>query len=177
MEANTTSTTTLKTAHSPNHGMTRDTYDSNFALYIGIGVAVGIAICVIIIVVLVRHGRFKYLRNRSWSCVSTKKILIRGFSTVSQRGMMDSTAEFEMVNTSVSSDVEKEPNIYKNTPRKPGRRKRSSSATNKYENVMLDPTAGFIVRKSVSMSSDIPYIDHTIDKTLKEEDDDDEVFT
>ena len=89
---------------------------------------------------------------------------------------MDSTAEFEMVNTSVSSDVEKEPNINRHTPRKPGRRKRSSSTTNKYENVMLDPTAGFIVRKSVSMSSDIPYIDNTIDKTLKEEDDDDDVF-
>ena len=122
--------------------------------------------------------RFRYLRNRSWSCVSTKKLFIRGFSTISQRGVIDSTAEFEMVNTSVSSDVEKEPNINRQTPRKPGRRKRSSSATNKYENVMLDPTAGFIVRKSVSMSSDIPYIDNTIDKTLKEVDvEDDDVFT
>ena len=96
---------------------------------------------------------------------------------------MDSTAEFEMINTSaspsVSSDVEKELNKNKNAPRKPGRRKRSSSTTNKYENVMLDPTAGFIVRKSVSMNSDIPYIDNTLDKTLKEEeeDDNDDVFT
>ena len=116
------------------------------------------------------------MKNRSWSCVSTKKLFIRGFGTISQHGVIDSTAEFEMVNSSVSSDVEKEPNIKRQTPRKPGRRKRSSSATNKYENVMLDLTAGFTVRKSDSSVK--PYIDNTIDKSLKEVYvEDDEVFT
>ena len=120
--------------------------------------------------------RFRYLKKRSWSCVNTKKLFIRGFSTISQRGVFDSTAECEMVNTSVSSDVEKEPTINRQTPRKPGRRKRSSSATKKYENVILDLIAGFSVR--TSDSSVIPYIDNTVDKTLKEVDvEDDEVFT
>lgn len=155
-------------------------YETNFALYVGIGVGVGVAICAIIIVLLVRHGRFRYLRDRSWSCVSTKRIFLRGFSTVSQRGVIDSTAEFEMINTSaspsISSDNEKEK--YKSPPKKPGRKKtRTSSSNNKYENVMLDPHAGYVVRKSVSMNSDIPYIDNTLDKTLKEEDENDDVFT
>ena len=96
---------------------------------------------------------------------------------------MDSTADFEMVNTSaspsVSSDFEKD-NKNKSAPKKPGRRKsRSSSSNAKYENVMLDPNAGFVIRKSVSMKSDIPYIDNTVDKELKEEEeeDNDDVFT
>ena len=113
--------------------------------------------------------------------MGTKKIFLRGFSTISQRGVMDSTAEFEMVNTSashsVSSDTERD-NKFKNTPKKPGRKKsRASSSNAKYENVMLDPTEGFVLRKSVSMKSDIPYIDSTLERVLSEDEEDDDVFT
>lgn len=182
MELNTTSSVISKSFPKHQEESMTDKYEADFALYVGIGVGVGVAICAIIVVVLVRHGRFRYLRDRSWSCVSTKKIFIRGFSTVSQRGMIDSTAEFEMINTSaspsVSSDTEKD-NRNKNPPRKPGRNKsRSSSFNNKYENVMLDPHAGFVVRKSVSMNSNIPYIDNSLDRPIKEEEEeDDDVFT
>lgn len=96
---------------------------------------------------------------------------------------MDSTAEFEIIHTSScpseSSDVDRESNKNRNAPRKPGRKKsQSSSASNKYENVMLDPNVGYVIRKSASMNSNIPYIDSTLDKKDKEEDEDnDDVFT
>jgi hypothetical protein len=64
------------------------------------------------------------------------------------------------------------------TPKKPERKRTRTASNNvKYENVTLDSNAGFVVRKSVSMSSGIPYMDSTLESRLSEKDEDlDDVF-
>jgi hypothetical protein len=110
-------------------------------------------------------------------------LFIRGFSTVTQRGAIDSTAEFEIVNTmSVSShDSEHLPrgstsSKSETPPKKPERRRTKTSLTQvKYENVAVDEKAGFVI--SESMNSSIPYIDTTLESRISEQDEDsDEVF-
>lgn len=103
---------------------------------------------------------------------------------MSQRGVIDSTAEFEIVNMSVSSDdcgrTPRGSNSSKSelAPKKPERRRTRTSSTNvKYENVCLDPNSGGMVRKSVSMVSGIPYMDNTLESRLSEKEDElDDVF-
>ncbi|XP_045209326.1 uncharacterized protein LOC123561165 [Mercenaria mercenaria] len=159
-------------------------FDKNFPIYVGIAIGAGIFVCLVIIVVILlyKKGTFRKLRRRE-SGSSTRRLYFRGFSTVSQRGAIDSTAEFEIVNTmSVSSedggDKNRKNSKSEMVPKKPERKRTRTSSNNvKYENVTLDTNAGFVVRKSVSMSSGIPYIDNTLESRISEKDEDlDDVF-
>lgn len=153
-------------------------------VYVGIAIGGGIFVClfIIIVILLYKRGTFRRFVGRERG-MSTRRLYFRGFSTVSQRGVIDSTAEFEIVNTmSVSSedgDCRNRPGSNSIVvPKKPERKKtRTSSSNAKYENVTLDANAGFVVRKSVSMSSGIPYIDTTLESRISEKDEDlDDVF-
>lgn len=78
---------------------------------------------------------------------------------------------------SVSSEADVDKNS-EMVPKKPERKKTRTSSNNvKYENVTLDSNAGFVVRKSISMGSNIPYMDNTLESRISEKDEDlDDVF-
>ncbi|KAL4229459.1 hypothetical protein ACF0H5_012497 [Mactra antiquata] len=169
------------------HGNASASFERNFAVYIGVSIGAGVCICVIIIIIIgcYKRGKCRNIHGRSRGN-STRKLFVRGFSTVSQRGAIDSTAEFEIVNMSVSSDdgygrsarggsTSSKAEL---APKKPERRRpRTSSSNVRYENVSLDPQTGGVVRKSVSMASGIPYIDSTLESRLSEKEDElDDVF-
>lgn len=110
---------------------------------------------------------------------SVRRLFVRGFSTVSQRGVLDSTAEFEILNMmSVSSENGGRQMSVSSTksgspPKKPQRKKtRTSSSNPKYENVAIEPNAGFVIQTG-STSSDIPYMDTTLESRLSRDELDD----
>lgn len=157
-------------------------FNNRLMVYIGVSIAAGILICIVIICCILAYKRGTF-RRVPYVRRGTRRLFLRGFSTVSQCGVVDSTGEFEMVNpgTSVSSDdgVGRPPGSgQKTTPKKPNRRRsKTPSANAQYENVTLNPDAGFIVRKSPSMNSGIQYIDATLGSHISERDEDlDEVF-
>ena len=148
------------------------------------------------------HQSICFSRKLQFRRKSIRHLFLRGFSTVSERGVLDSTGEFEIMNTSGTASVSSEDaqtsqnnnkkgrKSRRTTPKKPDRRRRTSSSNaqyenvslnTQYENVTLNPEVGFVVRKSVSLSSEIPYIDGigTLDPKLtaeKNEDELDDVF-
>ena len=125
---------------------------------------------------------FRYGGDRR---TSARPLFIRGFSTVSQRGVIDSTAEFEIINThrgSSSSSYPGDQHSQKDgargssvtsasgkPPKKPGRKKtRTSSAAVRYENVNIAPRGGVSVGHS---DMDIPYMDRTLESRISLDDD------
>ncbi|XP_052803162.1 uncharacterized protein LOC128233502 [Mya arenaria] len=146
----------------------------HLTLYIGVSVGAGIAVCLIIILAIVCYKRRLHIRYGGDRRSSSRRLFLRGFSTVSQRGVIDSTAEFEISNihggTSVSSSVDNRPTSGGSKsgqlPKKPLRKKtRTSSSAVRYENVAVDPKCGIVV-KSTSLESDIPYMDRTLESRL-----------
>ncbi|XP_052253622.1 uncharacterized protein LOC127859985 isoform X2 [Dreissena polymorpha] len=157
---------------------------SELPMYIGISLGGGVLLCLIILVTVICYKRraFTYTGNRR---ASGRQLFIRGFSFASNRGVIDSTAEFEFdtsryspegspcVNAQNAADVSKS----NRAPKKPNRRKtRTSSSNAKYENVTLDPVTGKMLHKSDTMNSDIPYMDSTMESRLSHDDTLDDVF-
>jgi len=119
---------------------------------------------------------FRHENRRSGSG-SARRLFIRGFSTVSQRGVLDSTNEFEIV-TMMSSGSRQASVSSKtgSTPKKPQRKKTLTSLSNpQYENVTIEPNAGFVIRTG-SANSDIPYMDTTLESRLSRDEELDDVF-